>query len=407
MGNLRQRVTVLDLQMKRKSGSCNADVSGGSAFLNPGRLRNDRIPFFRRPDIDLSVRDITVRINSLTPDQQIVLAQKLGLRPTQAALWSFMRGISLSDKQVTRQIQSILTELEPSKTPRIPPPGKIAVPSITQPLRRKETRTKGPKLGPISSYPFVDIRYGYCEEEGLILKDAALIGLKKYGTHLTVPDLPPSRRAVIQCFAVGMVPAIVRWPSTSRVVVNDVPVKLPGVCNFALIDTSDFGERPDIDVMCDEEGAPYALVVRVAEYRSFSDLATQVMTKHVDESPFTGTIVPSVMDPVSGKLMKHPGKGVNCHHDQCFDIKQYIKRSNMTRQWLCPVCNRSLPYQELRYCSRMAEVISGAKSQKGSPTMVAPPEAPPSLFDGEDALSANSDGDVFPELNEMASAWEV
>ena len=408
MTNPRQRVTVVDIKMKRKSGSCNVDV-GGSAFLNPGRARNNHIPFFRRPDIDLSVRDMTVRINSLSPDQQNLLAQRLGLKPTQAALWAYMRDVQLSDKKTIHNIQNILNEITlPMGARVLPPPPAKAAPTIMKPAKRKESKAKMPKLGPISSYSFVDIRYSYCDQEGMVLKDAVLIGTEKFEMKLSVPDLPPSMRVVIQCFTVGMVPAIIRWPSTSQIVVNDVPVKLTGLCNFPLIDASEFGERPEIEITCNNEGTPYALVVRVAKYRSFSEIADEVRADQVDNTPFSGQAVPSVMDPVSGKLMKYPGKGVNCTHDQCFDIKQFLKRCNRTRQWACPICNKPLPIHELRLCAKMAEVISVAKSQRGSPSAaVKPDESRQESFD--DSLVMNSDGDVFPDFNdpEGSPPWDM
>jgi hypothetical protein len=139
-------------------------------------------------------------------------------------------------------------------------------------------------------------------------------------------------------------------------------VKGPGVSNLALIDTHHFGSTGVLRISCAVEPTASALLIRVARYYKLSELVLEVKKRSPKGDPKSqqfGTL--SVLCPITGKLMKNPGKGKNCQHGQCFDLKPYMKRCTMARNWLCPICHMSATVNDLWYSYSMAECIARAR----------------------------------------------
>lgn len=53
--------------------------------------------------------------------------------------------------------------------------------------------------------------------------------------------------------------------------------------------------------------------------------------------------------PISHSLINKPGRGCNCTHPQCFDLQEFLRRGLQEGIWTCPVCNREIPFEDLRY----------------------------------------------------------
>lgn len=51
--------------------------------------------------------------------------------------------------------------------------------------------------------------------------------------------------------------------------------------------------------------------------------------------------------PISGKLIEFPVRGINCVHSGNFDFSSFIKMATLTHKWICPICSKPLPYEEL------------------------------------------------------------
>lgn len=50
-----------------------------------------------------------------------------------------------------------------------------------------------------------------------------------------------------------------------------------------------------------------------------------------------GTLL-DLLDPISGKRMTTPVRGLACSHDSCFDLLQFLDRLERTKNFHCPVC---------------------------------------------------------------------
>lgn len=42
--------------------------------------------------------------------------------------------------------------------------------------------------------------------------------------------------------------------------------------------------------------------------------------------------------PITLQNIEYPGKGENCLHDECFDLKSYLDLCNASGNWSCPIC---------------------------------------------------------------------
>lgn len=51
--------------------------------------------------------------------------------------------------------------------------------------------------------------------------------------------------------------------------------------------------------------------------------------------------------PISHSLIKVPVRGINCEHTSLFDLHSYINSAITSSLWECPICEKSLPFEEL------------------------------------------------------------
>ena len=365
---LRQRLTVLDIRQKKRSGSCDKGTAGGFPFLKPETDKVSKKSFFRTGDIDKEAQQLTKRIAALSPAKQAVVAQRLGIEPSPIALWNFLKDYTKLDDPIMLRVVSILDEIVPQMDQPSPTEAVSLSPQPGMKMQLKQPKSiskaqKAPKLGPISSYPFVDVRYSYSPREGDIHPEAITLGMNEFDQTFVIPgDLSASDHAIIQCFTVGIVPAMVLWPVSCSIFVNGVLVKGSGICKFPLIDVSEFGRYVSVRIVCGVEQQLFALLLRVSTFRRYRELVNMIKEVRRDNRPVTGDQRAIVIDPISGRLMRSPGKGINCRHDQCFDLKAFITRANMLRQWTCPICNMSATFEELMFNQHTADIIFRAKA---------------------------------------------
>ncbi len=56
----------------------------------------------------------------------------------------------------------------------------------------------------------------------------------------------------------------------------------------------------------------------------------------------------SLLDPLAFTRLEHPGRSVHCVHGQCFDMEVFLGFARDSRNFNCPICNRSALPSELR-----------------------------------------------------------
>ncbi|KAL0224525.1 hypothetical protein P9112_003915 [Eukaryota sp. TZLM1-RC] len=57
----------------------------------------------------------------------------------------------------------------------------------------------------------------------------------------------------------------------------------------------------------------------------------------------------SLMDPLTFTRITTPARGLHCTHRECFDVFLFLQHSVRLCVWQCSICNKPLPYPELRY----------------------------------------------------------
>lgn len=65
----------------------------------------------------------------------------------------------------------------------------------------------------------------------------------------------------------------------------------------------------------------------------------------------------SLKDPTSYTRIKTPCRGLGCQHSQCFDAKFYLELQQQAPTWLCPVCNKTAPWDRLVLDMYMVDIL--------------------------------------------------
>jgi E3 SUMO-protein ligase PIAS1 len=55
----------------------------------------------------------------------------------------------------------------------------------------------------------------------------------------------------------------------------------------------------------------------------------------------------SLKCPLSYMRLSNPCRAVSCSHIQCFDATSYLQLQEQGPQWLCPICNKPAPFDQL------------------------------------------------------------
>ncbi|KAK4197452.1 putative E3 SUMO-protein ligase [Triangularia verruculosa] len=55
----------------------------------------------------------------------------------------------------------------------------------------------------------------------------------------------------------------------------------------------------------------------------------------------------SLKCPITYMRLTNPCRGVKCNHIQCFDASSYLQMQEQSPLWLCPICNKATPFDQL------------------------------------------------------------
>ena len=344
--SLRQSLRVMDISRKRRSGSCES-VPAGRPFINPVDRVNRERPrrsFFRdvqETDARDALRQTIDVVQSLTQAQAFRIALSLHLSPpTQAKLQEFVANIAEQDEDMIETVNRAINGVVRART---------------------ETAARPAGL------EFFDYRYRPAGREDKCFK----MGDVPLDFHFQVPE--SQYHVVLQCFA-DVAPPVFRWPWSLRMFVNGHPVKPIGRFAFPLIDLTEFGVGADVRIVYDVDGGKYLLMLREATFESFGDLVAKIENERAIDDPFND-LDASVFSPMSGKILKHPGRGRGCRHAQCFDLKELLKISTATQMWVCPICRLPTHPGDLVSSTKMRRLLYELKPV--APVLPQVEEVPP------------------------------
>ncbi|KAJ8124898.1 hypothetical protein O1611_g8742 [Lasiodiplodia mahajangana] len=90
------------------------------------------------------------------------------------------------------------------------------------------------------------------------------------------------------------------------------------------------------------------LVTKIRGRKIAKDTVIQEMAKKANDPDVVATsTVLSLKCPLSYMRIRTPCRSVLCNHIQCFDASSYLQLQEQGPQWICPVCNKSAPFENL------------------------------------------------------------
>jgi len=359
----------VDLSGKRNN-HVNDPVKNGRSFLNPGKNIEKKKTFFRAdPAVLESYKQAKAALLSYQTGQLMWIAQQLNLNPPSPEnLMKYISTISAIDVDAMNTIKSIifaaqsgkLSENSSSSGILFNPGFSSAKNDISNINRTPFIHSKKPQpisvLGPITSYDHHDVRYTHCQNEDFFMKEPILLGISKIDLEIPI-KFYSEEHVIIQCYMAGVVPSPISWPPSLKILINGFVIKSPGNYSFSKLDVSKYLPTMSIRICCSNEISQYSLIVRPSKYFSYKEVVEKIMKNHLQKEEINNEMI-SIFCPLSGDIMKYPGKGIKCNHFQCFDLKEYIKRSNKYRKWICPICNRSTELSDLVFSETTYVYIS-------------------------------------------------
>jgi E3 SUMO-protein ligase PIAS1 len=70
----------------------------------------------------------------------------------------------------------------------------------------------------------------------------------------------------------------------------------------------------------------------------------------------TSTVL-SLQCPLSYTRLRTPCRSVLCNHIQCFDASSYLQLQEQGPQWICPICNKSAPFDNLAIDEYVRDIL--------------------------------------------------
>ncbi|KAM3556411.1 hypothetical protein ARSEF4850_005537 [Beauveria asiatica] len=93
---------------------------------------------------------------------------------------------------------------------------------------------------------------------------------------------------------------------------------------------------------------------------------TELNQKAQDPDVVATSSVLSLKCPLSYTRLDVPCRGMSCSHVQCFDATSYLQLQEQGPQWLCPICNKPAPYEQLAVDEYVQDILDNTpKSLEG------------------------------------------
>ncbi|KAK0646378.1 PINIT domain-containing protein [Cercophora newfieldiana] len=82
------------------------------------------------------------------------------------------------------------------------------------------------------------------------------------------------------------------------------------------------------------------------------------LTKKANDSDIEATSLNlSLKCPLSYMRLSTPCRALSCTHIQCFDATSYLQLQEQGPQWLCPICNKPAPFEQLAVDEYVREIV--------------------------------------------------
>lgn len=84
----------------------------------------------------------------------------------------------------------------------------------------------------------------------------------------------------------------------------------------------------------------------------------EIAKKAKDSDIVMSSQVVSLKCPLSYMRLSLPCRSTNCSHIQCFDATSYLQLQEQGPQWLCPICNKAAPFDQLAVDEYVKDILA-------------------------------------------------
>lgn len=324
---------ILQREDNRKQRNGYPNQKGGIAFLQRGRyVPNKQSGGWFRP---VPTKDDIIQLSRQYPQSIPYVYQKLNFSFNSIEEFEhYISSIDPNDINFLNYLRELINQSINQKCS--PPPNQI-------------------------EYPFPDIRYSKADNEHQMLCPPIILGASDQEISLNPPQITTGNHIILQSFISGVQPPVNKWPQTLSIYVNDTLVKPPCITRYLLVDLTYFGQINSIRITFQKERNYYILILREAIYRDFDEIVKGIYNLPASNEFFREEEL-SLFCPISGEMMKDPGKGRNCNHTQSFDLTNFLRIATIQHRWSCPVCNKNLEFSDLIYSHESKKKIDMFKS---------------------------------------------
>ncbi|KAK2594435.1 hypothetical protein QQS21_007839 [Conoideocrella luteorostrata] len=86
-------------------------------------------------------------------------------------------------------------------------------------------------------------------------------------------------------------------------------------------------------------------------------VVVELNKKAQDQDVVATSQVLSLKCPLSYMRLDVPCRSLSCTHIQCFDATSYLQLQEQGPQWLCPICNKSAPFEQLAVDEYVRDIL--------------------------------------------------
>ncbi|XP_025207295.1 E3 SUMO-protein ligase PIAS1-like [Melanaphis sacchari] len=148
----------------------------------------------------------------------------------------------------------------------------------------------------------------------------------------------------------------------------------PDVSNLIKINWTPDGKKYAITICIVKKISADILIKNLQdkEAKSSQDTKNEIVDKLINSDPdFSITSNHfSLLCPMSRTRMKIPAKSINCDHIKCFDADTFIRMNEKKSTWLCPICNASCSYNEIKIESYFMEIVTSPRLEDGDQEII-------------------------------------
>ena len=316
---------TIDFSQKRSLDS-KENQKSGTAFLSNRKEKSsqpNRKSFFRDVDNDenskgqISKEFLINSIQSLSTQQCCQIATEMQIFPsTKQMLLTYVESLSPSNLNLINQVLGIVQKQNIQNIKKFETPQEV----------------------------LFDCRYSLINAPP-ILTDSP-VGQAQVSYSFEIPPLQPGVHIIIQSLSPDAKTRCIYWPKSLVILINNIPIKNRGAYLLPFIDITKYATTGVVNIFCDQESQNYLLSAIQVKYMKYDEIIEEIKTQRVSSDPVDG-IPQCLIDPTTGRLIQYPGRGKQCMHSQCFDLKEYLKTANASHQWICPICRMQLPVQNL------------------------------------------------------------